>query len=155
MNERRQIDVRAHNRAAWDREVEGGNRWTVPVDEETVAAARRDQWEILLTPPRPVPRAWFPNLEDADVLCLASGGGQQGPVLAAAAARVTVLDNSPRQLDRDRSLARRHLLTIRAVEGDMADLSLFPDRSFDLIVHPVSNCFVTDRVGQPYEVQLS
>jgi len=30
--------------------------------------------------------------------CLASGGGQQGPVLAAAGAHVTVFDNSPRQL---------------------------------------------------------
>jgi len=144
LTDRRELDIRAYNRAAWDREVDGGNRWTIPVDEETIAAARRGQWEILLTPSKPVPRAWFPDLEGADVLCLASGGGQQGPVLAAAAARVTVLDNSPRQLDRDRSMARRHGLTLRPVEGDMADLSMFLDRSFDLIVHPVSNCFVPD-----------
>lgn len=144
LTKRRQLDVRAYNRAAWDREVEGGNRWTVPVDEETVAAARRGVWAILLTPSRPVPRAWFPDLEDADVLCLASGGGQQGPVLAAAGSRVTVFDNSPRQLDRDRRVAMRHTLSLSTVEGDMADLSTFPDRSFDLIFHPVSNCFVPD-----------
>ena len=133
-----------HNRVAWDREVERRNRWTIPVDEETIAAARRGRWEIVLTPSKPVPRAWFPDLEGADVLCLASGGGQQGPVLAAAGARVVVLDNSPRQLDQDLRVAREQGLDLKAVEGDMADLAMFPDRSFDLIVHPVSNCFVPD-----------
>jgi SAM-dependent methyltransferase len=115
--------------------------WTVPVDDKTIAAARRGEWEILLTPAKPVPRAWFPDLDEADVLCLASGGGQQGPILAAAGAVVTVLDNSPRQLAQDRYVAERHGLPVTAVEGDMTDLSAFPDRSFDLIVHPVSNCF--------------
>jgi len=141
------MDVREYNRAAWNREVEGGNKWTVPVGETVIAAARRGEWEILLTPTKPVPRAWFPDLEGADkrhpidVLCLASGGGQQGPVLAAAGARVTVLDNSPRQLEQDRLVAERDGLTITTVEGDMADLSMFSDERFDLIVHPVSNCF--------------
>ena len=32
------------------------------------------------------------------VLCLASGGGQQGPILAAIGADVTVFDNSQGQL---------------------------------------------------------
>jgi 2-polyprenyl-3-methyl-5-hydroxy-6-metoxy-1,4-benzoquinol methylase len=44
---------------------------------------------------------WFPPLKGADVLCLASGGGQQGPILAATGANVTVFDNSPRQLEQD------------------------------------------------------
>jgi SAM-dependent methyltransferase len=137
-----ELDVRTYNRTAWDREVARGNVWTVPVSDEEVAAARRGQWEILLTPSKPVPRTWFPDVEGIEVLCLASGGGQQGPILAAAGAWVTVLDNSPRQLEQDRRVAKRHALAIKAVEGDMADLSAFRDRSFDLIVHPVSNCFV-------------
>jgi SAM-dependent methyltransferase len=83
-------------------------------------------------------------LEDLDVLCLASGGGQQGPILAAAGAKVTVLDNSPKQLEQDRLVAIRHALPVTTVEGDMADLSMFSDQSFDLIVHPVSNIFVPD-----------
>jgi SAM-dependent methyltransferase len=141
LTENRGLDVRAYNRAAWDREVARGNVWTVPVDDDAVAAARRGKWEILLTPTKPVPRDWFPDLEGADVLCLASGGGQQGPILAAAGAVVTVLDNSPQQLAQDRHVAERHALPVTVVEGDMADLSPFPDGSFDLIVHPVSNCF--------------
>ena len=95
----------------------------------------------MLTPSKPVPREWFPEMTGFDVLCLASGGGQQGPILAAAGSNVTVLDNSPRQLAQDRLVAQREGLDIATVEGDMADLSTFPDRSFDLIVHPVSNCF--------------
>jgi SAM-dependent methyltransferase len=135
------LDIIAYNRAAWDREVERGNEWTVPVGPETIAAARQSVWEIVLTPTKPVPKTWFPALKGCDVLCLASGGGQQGPILAAAGANVTVFDNSPRQLERDRMVAEREALAIATVQGDMADLSMFPAESFDLIVHPVSNCF--------------
>lgn len=135
------MDVLAHNRKAWDKEVEGGNRWTLPVSPEEVAAARRGDWEVYLTETKPTPRAWFPDLEGSELLCLASGGGQQGPILAAAGARVTVFDNSPKQLERDRQVAARENLEIATVLGDMADLSAFPDGRFDLVFHPVSNVF--------------
>jgi SAM-dependent methyltransferase len=138
------MDVRSHNRSAWNKQVEQGNRWTIPVTAEEVSAARHGEWAILLTPTKPVPRAWFPDLVGCDVLCLASGGGQQGPILAAAGANVTVFDNSPRQLAQDRMVAERDRLQIRTVDGDMRDLSAFPAGCFDLIVHPVSNVFVPD-----------
>lgn len=57
---------------------------------------------------------------------------------------MTVFDNSPRQLAQDRMVAERDRLAIDTVEGDMADLSLFDDEMFELIVHPCSNCFVPD-----------
>ena len=136
------MDIRNHNREAWDRQVEDGNPWTIPVSQQEIAGARNGQWAIVLTPTRPVPKDWFPPLGGASVLCLASGGGQQGPILAAAGAKVTVLDNSPRQLEQDRVLAEKHSLDLRLVEGDMRDLSCFPDEEFDLVVHPVSNTFV-------------
>ncbi len=135
------MDVRQFNRQAWDQQVAQGNTWTIPVSSEEVAAARRGEWKLVLTPTIPVPAAWYPPLSGADVLCLASGGGQQGPILAAAGAHVTVLDNSPAQLGQDRMVAERDGLEIRTVEGDMRDLSMFPDESFDLIFHPVSNIF--------------
>jgi len=144
MSETTGVDVRQHNRVAWNREVERKNEWTVPVDSRAIAEARQGRWNILLTPVKPVPREWFPPLNGTEVLCLASGGGQQGPILAAAGARVTVFDNSPAQLGQDRMVAERDSLSIVTVEGDMADLSVFDDDSFDLIVHPVSNTFVAD-----------
>jgi SAM-dependent methyltransferase len=139
------MNVREHNRDVWDREVERGGEWSVPVGPEVIEAARRGVWSILLTETKPVPRDWFPaDLRGVEVLCLASGGGQQGPVLAAAGARVTVFDNSPGQLACDRSVAEREGLEIRTVEGDMRDLSAFASESFDLVFHPVSNLFVPD-----------
>jgi len=135
------MDIRAYNRTAWDRQVEGGNMWTVPVAPEVIAAARRGEFSNLLTPLKPVPLSWYGELAGKDVLCLASGGGQQGPVLAAVGARVTVFDNSPRQLEQDRLVAQREGLDLRTIEGDMVDLSVFPDECFDLIFHPVSNIF--------------
>ena len=116
----------------------------MPVGPDVIEAARRGRWEVLLTDSKPVPRTWFPDLEGADVLCLASGGGQQAPVLAAAGATVTVLDNSPAQLAQDRLVAERESLDLRTVQGDMRDLSAFADRSFDLVFHPVSNLFVPE-----------
>jgi ubiquinone/menaquinone biosynthesis C-methylase UbiE len=137
-------DITQYNKKAWDREVELGNPWTVPVTPQEIAAAREGQFRLLLTPLKSVPAAWFPPMRGCRVLCLASGGGQQGPILAAAGAQVTVFDNSPKQLERDRMVAQREHLEIRLVEGDMADLSVFDDASFDFIVHPISNCFIPE-----------
>jgi SAM-dependent methyltransferase len=138
------MDVRAYNREAWDKLVESGDRWTVPVTTDEIRRAKKGEWQIVLTPTKPVPKSWFPDLHGASALCLASGGGQQGPILAAAGATVTVLDASPRQLEQDRTVAEREGLSLKTVEGDMADLSMFADATFDLIVHPCSNCFVPD-----------
>jgi 2-polyprenyl-3-methyl-5-hydroxy-6-metoxy-1,4-benzoquinol methylase len=85
------------NRAAWKSYAHG--RWSAPVGQEKVEAARRGEWEEHLIESKPVPRDWFPELRGADVLALAAGGGQQGPILAAAGAKVTVLDYSMAQLD--------------------------------------------------------
>lgn len=139
------VDVVAHNRAAWDREVDSGNEWTRPVAPEVIEQARAGDWSVVLIGYEPTHRDWFPSeLAGVDVLCLASGGGQQGPVLAAAGATVTVLDNSPKQLERDESVVARDGLTLCTVLGDMRDLSAFVDESFDLIFHPVSNVFCPD-----------
>lgn len=139
------MDITRYNREAWNREVEKGkNEWTLPVSSAVIDEARQGRWQIILASWKPVPKNWFPELRGTKVLCLASGGGQQGPVLAAAGADVTVLDLSPRQLERDRQVAERDGLALRTVEGDMADLSMFADEAFDLIVHPVSNCYVPD-----------
>ncbi len=136
--------VTSYNRRAWDKAVERESQWTIPVSPQEIAAARQGKWQILLTPTKPVPSRWFPELSGKDVLCLASGGGQQGPLLAAAGATVTVFDNSPRQLAQDRLVATREKLILTTIQGDMADLSAFEESSFDLIIHPCSNMFVPD-----------
>ncbi|MFD6532451.1 class I SAM-dependent methyltransferase [Streptomyces sp. NPDC060184] len=138
------VDPVAHNRAAWDRYVQEGNEWSRPVSAEDVERARRGDWSVVLIGREPVDRSWLPaDLTGKDVLCLASGGGQQGPVLAAGA-RVTVFDNSPRQLGQDEMVAARDGLRLRTVLGDMCDLSAFGDATFDVVFHPVSNLFVPD-----------
>lgn len=138
------MDARAHNREVWDGLRSTDCPWTRPVGPEVVAAARRGEWQILLTPSRPVPATWFPPLTGSRVLCLAGGGGQQGPVLAAAGADVTVLDFSAEQLRRDRDVAEREGLELTVIQGDMTDLGMLGDASFDLVVHPVSNVYVPE-----------
>ena len=139
------MDIRSYNRDAWTKEVEGGkNRWSIPVSPEVIEKARQGEFSIVLTENIPVPHRWFPPLKGADVLCLASGGGQQGPVLAAVGANVTVFDNSPAQLKQDQLVAEREALPLRTVEGDAADLSVFADESFDLVFNPCSTVFMPD-----------
>ena len=139
------MDTFKLNQQAWDRQVAlGESPWTQPVGEEEIAAARRDDWQVILTPNTPVPRAWFGDVRGKVVLGLASGGGQQVPILAAAGAKVVSFDASRAQLDNDVVVARRHNLDVRAEQGDMRDLNRFGDGTFDLIFHPVSNVFVAD-----------
>ena len=135
------MDIRSYNRDAWNKEVEKGNLWTIPVNHETIERAKKGDWSLVLTPTVPVPGDWYPDFVGKPVLCLASGGGQQGPVFAAAGGIVTVLDNSPRQLERDQYVAESEGLELKTMEGDMRDLSMFGDNQFSLIFHPVSNVF--------------
>lgn len=135
------LNVRDYNRYAWNRQVDINNKFTIPVNPQTVAAARKGEFSVLLTETKPVPSEWFPPFQGLNLLGLACGGGQQGPVFAALGANVTIFDNSPAQLERDRQVAAREGLNIRTVEGDMRDLSSFADEAFDLVFHPVSNVF--------------
>ena len=137
-------EVSRNNQAGWDRRVEDQDVWTRPVSSQDVARARLGDWSVVLTPHIPVPRDWLGAIEGKDILALASGGGQQGPILAAAGARVTVFDASARQLAQDDAVAARDGLSITTRQGFMHDLSAFDDASFDLIFHPVSNCFAPE-----------
>ena len=131
------------NSKIWDERSENNDTWSVPVTKEMIQNAKEGNWSIVLTPTKPVPKEWFPeNLKDKKILCLASGGGQQGPILAATGADVTVFDNSTKQLEKDNYVALRDNLKIKTVQGNMQDLSAFKDETFDCIVHPWSNGYI-------------
>ncbi|MCP3026386.1 class I SAM-dependent methyltransferase [Halobacillus sp. A5] len=139
------MNVTNHNRKAWNKKVKNQISYTKPVEQHTITKAGKGDWAITLTTKKMVPREWFPSsLQGVRVLCLASGGGQQGPVLAAAGAEVTVVDISEKQLEQDDYVAERDGLTLETIRGDMMNLYFFEDEFFDIIVHPVSNLFVED-----------
>ncbi len=137
-------EILRHNTRAWDAETDSEGEWSRAVSHELIEAARRGEWEVKLTANKAVPKEWFGDLNGSDVLCLASAGGQQAPLLSAAGANVTLLDSSPKQLECDRLVAERESLNLRIERGDMADLSRFRDQSFDLVFNPCSNCFAPD-----------
>lgn len=125
-----------------DRWVEEGWEWGVPISHETYTAALAGQWDVVLTPTKPVPHSWFGDLKGKKVLGLASGGGQQMPIFAALGAECTVLDYSQKQLESEQLVAAREGYEIRIIRADMTKPLPFPDEEFDLIFHPVSNCYV-------------
>jgi SAM-dependent methyltransferase len=138
------LNVRDYNRYAWDHQVDMHNKWTIPVNSQIIKDARNGIFSVLLTETKSVPHDWFPPFKDLNLLALACGGGQQGPIFAALGSKVTIFDNSPQQLDRDRQVAAREGLIIRTVEGDMRNLSTFSDGEFDLVFNPVSTVFCPD-----------
>lgn len=138
------MDITKYNKAAWDHYVDKKDRWTIPVTEQELEQAKNGNWNIILTPKKGVPYHWFPNLNGLRILGLASGGGQQGPILATLGAHVTIFDNSEKQLQQDRTLSDKHNLNIKTIQGNMKDLSVFNDNSFDLIFNPCSVLFVDD-----------
>lgn len=133
-----------HNRRGWNRWARSGGEWSQPYAAERLEAARKGDVEVVLTPNKRVPDTWLGHLEGAEVLGLASGGGQQMPLFAAAGAQVTSFDLSDAQLARDRAVAEANGLTLQTVQGNMADLSALPSAHFDLIFHPVSNPYAPD-----------
>ena len=95
-------------------------------------------------------KSWLPErLDGLEVLCLAAGGGKHGPLYAAAGARVTVVDLSPAMLELDRQVARERKIDLTVVQGSMDDLSMLGVGRFDLVIHPVSTCYVPD-VGRVF-----
>ena len=136
------MNYQEENARTIDRWVAEGWEWGVPVTHEQYAAALRGEWDVLLTPTKPVPHAWFGGLKGKRVLGLASGGGQQIPIFAALGAEVTVLDYSEKQLESERLVAAREGYAVDVVRADMTKPLPFADGSFDLVFHPVSNCYV-------------
>lgn len=143
------MDIREHytniNAIEWDKRAQERNVWTLPISHEEYRRARDGgEWELLLTPTKPVPKDWFPPLRGAAVLGLASGGGQQCPIFAALGAEVTVLDISTKQLETELIMAEREQYEINIVRGDMTKPLPFSDAAFDLVFNPVSNCYIMD-----------
>lgn len=127
-----------------DKWVEDGWEWGQAISHEVYEKAKNNEWQVLLTPTKPVPKEWFCEMKDAKILGLASGGGQQMPIFTALGAKCTVLDYSEKQLQKERLVAERENYEITLVRADMTQPLPFEDESFDLIFHPVSNCYIED-----------
>ena len=128
----------------WCRE---GWEWGKPIGHETYVKATQGEWGVYLTPTKVVPHAWFGKLQGKKVLGLASGGGQQMPIFAALGAACTVLDYSKEQCNSERMVAQREGYSIEILQADMTKPLPFEDETFDLIFHPVSNCYVEEVEG--------
>lgn len=122
-----------HNRRAWDARARAGDQFTCPARDEhfrdPLSAVDADRW-------------LGASIAGKQVLCLAAGGGRHGPLYAAAGARVTVVDVSPQMLALDRQVAAERGLDVRTVEASMDDLAALAPASFEIVVQPVSTCYV-------------
>lgn len=132
------------NRRAWDRLVS---------QKSCFAKAASD--EELMNPLNTVDGklGWLADgVNGKNLLCLAAGGGRQSALYAAAGANVTVVDISPKMLELDREVATERRLNIKTVEASMDNLSMFSNAIFDIVVQPVSTCYVPNIVAVFAEV---
>jgi SAM-dependent methyltransferase len=134
-------DINAETIDGW---VKSGWTWGVPLGHEEYAKAKNGEWNIVLTSSKYVPKNWFPPLKGKKILGLASGGGQQMPVFSALGACCTVLDYSDMQLANERLVAEREHYSINIIKADMSQKFPVDNGEFDIIFHPVSNCYVED-----------
>jgi SAM-dependent methyltransferase len=125
----------SHNARAWD-----------ALAREGVALAQPARDEELRNPLATVdPAGWLGgDIRGWRVLCLAAGGGRHSALYAAAGAAVTVVDISGEMLTLDRAVAGERGFDARLVQTSMEDLSMFAAGEFDLVIHPVSTCYVAD-----------
>lgn len=130
------------NAKMFDKWVEEGWAWGIPITKEVYDEALEGRFEMLLTPTKFVPKFWFGNLKGKKVLGLASGGGQQMPIFKALGAEVTCLDISSKQLETERKVSNKLGYEITLVQADMTKPLPFEDETFDLIFHPVSNVYI-------------
>ena len=132
------------NKKTIDKWIEEGWEWGKPISHEEYVRAQNGKWDVLLTPTVAVPHEWLGELKGKKILGLASGGGQQMPIFTALGAECTVLDYSARQIENELLVAAREGYQIQAVEGDMTKRLPFEDEAFDIVFHPVSNCYIED-----------
>ena len=119
-----------------------GWEWGVPISHEVFEKAQSGTWDVYLTPTKAVPHEWLGELSGKRILGLASGGGQQIPIFSALGAKCTVLDYSSEQCKSERLVADREGYGVDIVKADMTKKLPFDDGTFDIIFHPVSNCYV-------------
>ena len=127
-----------------NRLVENDVGWAACATPAQLQKAREGKLELLFGFDQAVPPEWLGELRGKRVLCLAGAGGLQAPLLACAGADVTVFDLSERMLDKDRMIAEQEGLPLHIEQGNMCDLSRFPDESFDLVLNPPSLFYVPD-----------
>lgn len=128
------------NRVVWE-SLNGDSRFVADTNKQLHRAeslAALDPWLLEDGP-----------LDGKHVLCLAAGGGTHGPLLASAGASVTVVDFSASLLAIDKKIAAANGLTLETLEASMEDLSRLASDAFDVVVQPVSACYVSD-LGRVY-----
>lgn len=127
--------ARDHNRRAWNTLVVAKQRFTRPAPDDEV----RDPLATIDG------AGWLGGqIVGRRVLCLGAGGGRQSALYAAAGAKVTVVDISPEMLALDRQVAAERGLDIRVIEASMENLAALASATFDIVVQPVSTCYVPD-----------
>jgi SAM-dependent methyltransferase len=146
-------EVSSANERHWEKMVKEGCGFTRPWLNLDKAVLRHYAKGKLHTVPEPLDEVYPPGIladvEGKDVLCLASGGGQQSAVFGLLDARVTVVDLAEGQLDGDRKAAAHYGYEVTTIRGDMRDLSPLDDESFDLVYQAPSMSYVPD-VRQVY-----
>lgn len=129
-------DYTKENAKTIDQWVEEGWIWGIPISHEVYEKAVNGEWDMVLTPTKPVPKSWFPELKGKKILGLASGGGQQMPIFAALGGSCTVLDYSDRQLASEEMVAKREGYDIEIVKADMTKTFPFADETFISLMRP-------------------
>ena len=125
----------SQNKTAYDRMARLGHRLATVANPDEL---RRPLESI-------DPAGWLGNsIRGWNVLCLAAGGGRHSALYHAAGAFVTVVDISQGMLELDRQVSQELKFNVRLIQCSMVQMPMLQNGEFDLVIQPVSTCYVAE-----------
>jgi len=122
-------------RRAWNRTSAGyQNRHQIPTDSAHYGPWAPDENELRL----------LGDVRGQDILEAGCGGGQCSIAFAKQGARASGIDLSDEQIAYARRLAAKEGVDVSFYQGDAADLSRFPDSSFDVVFSAYALLYVPE-----------
>jgi 2-polyprenyl-3-methyl-5-hydroxy-6-metoxy-1,4-benzoquinol methylase len=145
---RNKDEIGAVNKQHWARMVKEGCSFTRPwlnLDRNLLLQYVEGRLDPVPAPLLEIyPVNVLADIEGKQILCLASGGGQQSAVFGLLGARVTVVDLVEGQLEGDVTAAAHYGYEVNTICADMRDLSQIGEGCFNLVFQAPSMAYIPD-----------
>lgn len=149
----KQDSVTVTNKKWWEKMVKEKCGFTIPWLDLNLIVVQKFANGQLKEIPEPLndifPASVLVDVKGKNVLCLASGGGQQSAVFGLLGAKITVVDISEGQLSGDEKAAEHYGYKVTTIQADIRNLSALDNKSFDLVYQAPSMGYIPN-VKQVY-----
>jgi len=141
-------DYYSTNKKWWEKMVKEECGFTKPWLDLDINVLKKVANGKIKNPSEPIrdiyPLTLLSNINRKNILCLASGGGQQSAIFGVLGGNVTVIDISEEQLKGDKKAAEHYGYKVKTIQGDISSLSMLKSNLFDIVYQAVSMGYIPD-----------